>query len=916
MGKTPSSKLLLLVIGFIVISLSSRALTVLSPELWFDEVMVGLFSLHILKGEFPLFYYGQNFMGTIEGYLNAPFFLLGNPSPFILEFVSTIFSIGFLFLNWLISKKIFGKVVAIFSSFLLSVPPLFLMRWVHEVRGPYPLTLIFGTLLLLVTVHLIVDTPSKDKKLLLFAALGLLAGSGWWENYLIIAYILPVGIFLFIQDPKIIISRYLVIIFTFFIIGSLPLWIFQASHGFPVSGITNLGSTPDIPSFLKDLFANAFPILLGFLPPLENDKLDLAGYLIIGPIYFVALIYYIFKFRQGIKSVFSFRLARTSGGEILLFLFFIIISLNLFTNYGMRLSDNDQKYLLPLYNCLPVFVSILLVDLWKKYSLLSFILVGLILFSNLAGIVRHDGWTIFNSKKFQIYQKNEAAENRLIDFLVNNGYDRFYCDDQGKILIFKSKETLISSHPYQESYLKYADLVDASRKPAYIFKGEDRVFEENIKAIGGSYRKVSAPGDYFLYTDFKPPEEVYRRISRDLWKGTSNLYPDEVKNAFDDDISIGWGTGGPQKQGTYFLLDLGKVERIGKISYIPASYRDVPVDYQVALSLDGKNWQPAADVPQYRGPTFWSGPTPRIKVRHGRVETLFPPQPCRFVKISLLKKGANPWSIQEIFLFGPDDGKGSEKGRIPDGLEIDRLLDFLKDRKIHFVYADHWLSAVIRVKSQWKIRTIVSNFFSGDNGEQDPPAERLERTHLDRNVALVIERNGYPSPEKILQETNHRYRQKKIGSFWVYYDFTSHPYLSTKVEGSSNVNSLEAKKALDGDLDSRWTSRKPQEPGQYFQIDLKTVQLVKGCTLLLGKSIKDYPRSLRLFYSLDGSSWKELKTTVNSGLYWTGETLLILNKNGEKTDYCFSPVYLRYLRLVQEGKDPVYWWSIHELRLF
>ena len=36
----------------------------------------------------------------------------------------------------------------------------------------------------------------------------------------------------------------------------------------------------------------------------------------------------------------------------------------------------------------------------------------------------------------------------------------------------------------------------------------------------------------------------------------------------------------------------------------------------------------------------------------------------------------------------------------------------------------------------------------------------------------------------------------------------------------------------------------------------------------------------------------------------------------KKMDYFFSPIQLHDLKLVQMGKDPVYWWSIHEIEVF
>jgi 4-amino-4-deoxy-L-arabinose transferase-like glycosyltransferase len=895
----------------------TRGLVLFFTILGSDEITVGLMTLRVMEGDFPVFFSGQNFMGSLEAFLGGSFFHFIGPSPTGLELLAVILSILFLVLLYLLSKTFFGYKTALISVALLAIPPRFFLGWSHEARLHYPLALILGNFLLLLSHKVTYEEVTPATQRALYLLIGLLAGIGWWTNYLIITYLLPVGLFLLLKDKRILFSKNFILLLFMFLLGSLPLWAYNVIHHFPITGMTKVVDLADIIPYLKAFFINALPMLLGFQPPLSNDPLALAGYIIIGPIYFMAFIYFMYRFRSGFTSISSLRLDKTTGGEILLFLFSVAILLNLLTTFGSRLSDDDQKYLLPLYTCLPVFVSVLLVDMGKKSYLFSLALLGLILFSNLTGNLRHDGWIILDSQKLLTYRNIDEKENRLIDFLAKNGYTHFYCSDLGKRLTFKSKGALVSAYPFVECS-KYADRVDASPKAVYLSSGEDKNFEENLNAIGGSYRRVTAPDGYLLYTDFKPPPNAYRLLPRHLWTGTSNLNPSEVKNAFDGDVFTGWGTKGPQKKGTYFLLDLGRVETIGKISYIPASYADVPAGYQVAVSLDGRNWQVVASVSNYEYPIFWSGPTPMMKARHGRVETVFSPHPCRYLKISLLQDSADAhWSINELFLFSPDDENGKNKTIPPRGQEIDLLLTFLKARKIHFVYADPWLSAVIRVKSDWKMGTVASNYLTGENGEIEPSADRLERTHIDRKTALIIEKED-SDLETILGENHYFYRKEKIGPFFAYYGFSrpkSQPSLPvTNWEVTSNANPLDARKAIDRDPKTRWDSGKPQEPGLYYQIDLKTVQSVRGFTLSLGKSIHDYPRFLRVLSSLDGSSWQEIKGTASSELYWTGATLLKMT--GEKTLFSFSPVRLRYLRLLEEGQDPVYFWSIHELELF
>ena len=89
---------------------------------------------------------------------------------------------------------------------------------------------------------------------------------------------------------------------------------------------------------------------------------------------------------------------------------------------------------------------------------------------------------------------------------------------------------------------------------------------------------------------------------------------------------------------------------------------------------------------------------------------------------------------------------------------------------------------------------------------------------------------------------------------------------------------------------------------------------ITGLTLSLGTSLNDYPRSLKISASPDGNQWQEIQARAISDLYWTGKGLLQLS--GEKQTYRFPLTQVRYVRLTQKGRDPVYYWSIHELEIF
>ena len=56
----------------LVVAVLVRLLLLWLPRLWYDEATSGLLGLAVLKGELPIYFFGQSFMGALDGYLAAP----------------------------------------------------------------------------------------------------------------------------------------------------------------------------------------------------------------------------------------------------------------------------------------------------------------------------------------------------------------------------------------------------------------------------------------------------------------------------------------------------------------------------------------------------------------------------------------------------------------------------------------------------------------------------------------------------------------------------------------------------------------------------------------------------------------------------------------------------------------------------
>src|SRR5438105_14461782 len=70
-----------------------------------DEAAVGLQALHIMRGERPIFYPGQAYLGNIESYMVAAVFSAVGVSRYALKLVPFAFALAFIYLCFQIGKE-------------------------------------------------------------------------------------------------------------------------------------------------------------------------------------------------------------------------------------------------------------------------------------------------------------------------------------------------------------------------------------------------------------------------------------------------------------------------------------------------------------------------------------------------------------------------------------------------------------------------------------------------------------------------------------------------------------------------------------------------------------------------------------------------------------------------------------------
>lgn len=173
-----------------------------------DEAMVGIQAEHILRGEHPIYFYGQPYMGSLEAYLMALLFAIAGPSVWMLRAEPILLSLVVVYLTWRFAgalagaaklspftQQLFKTIAALFSA----IPPLY--DTVLELRtlGGYIETFVLMLFLLLSAFQLTrrwQAGASKKELTWRWAVIGFTVGLGYWVNPLIVSAILAAAIWI------------------------------------------------------------------------------------------------------------------------------------------------------------------------------------------------------------------------------------------------------------------------------------------------------------------------------------------------------------------------------------------------------------------------------------------------------------------------------------------------------------------------------------------------------------------------------------------------------------------------------------------------------------------------------------------------------------------------------------------------
>src|SRR6266516_6182080 len=173
-----------------------------------DEALVGIQAEHILRGELPIYFYSQSYMGSLEAYIMAGIFAIVGPSVWALRAEPILFSLVVVWLTWklawvladtahlpLYAKQWFMTIAAL----LAAIPPLYDTVLELRMLGGYIEVFILMLLLPLSALKLTTRRAAGASRRELtwrWAGIGFMVGLGFWVNPLVTYGILAATLWL------------------------------------------------------------------------------------------------------------------------------------------------------------------------------------------------------------------------------------------------------------------------------------------------------------------------------------------------------------------------------------------------------------------------------------------------------------------------------------------------------------------------------------------------------------------------------------------------------------------------------------------------------------------------------------------------------------------------------------------------
>lgn len=692
-----------------------------------------LMARHISQGtHYPVFFYGQSYMGTMEAFLSAPFYRLFGHGLFQATLGSVLISFLAHLMLFLCALELGGRKAGLIALILGAYGSSIFFYYFAFLGYP---SLLFTGLFCIYSCIRILKSNTSDKVGRWWISLGIAAGLGWWSNQLVVVFLAPCILLLLLHEPRKcgFISRAALASLAFIMAGS-PWFYMVVKDPRAMLFIRDVGVV-DIANNLSvygDLFLDLFDFFRG------SVAWAVTGFIVL---FWCVAIYLKRLLMSGFSSHYMH-----------LYLPALIMMFScLFTITSGRFSHVPAvRYLLPAFPAILLIISIAIADLYQRGKSMQALIV--LISMSLSQVL-----------SFPLNAASDDAPGRikeLHEFVQMKNIDALWGDFTTHWINFAAEEKIIStSYPHFDRYRPYRAAAATAERIGIMnnFNNFDRFMRRT-----GANAKHAEAGSFSVQYDLMHPLRVLSYIP-----ATSLL----------NDVAL-------QKQpaARYFMdgnIDTppqGFLER----SVMLTNLYTVQFDFQSPLNISGLHiLGPGGEIPSLQqidvvlpdGMTsnvfssdgvdrwFWSGPRAYCAgpLLHG--EYRFAPVTANSMMLTIPVTDRGQPKVTEILIISDFEANGTEWHSSLDKLKA--VLDeyATPDRQI---CAPRWVSEHLHARWNGFVKFIHTNYYRQYDGfdRYESPVVLVEPSPGD---LLLLNQEHYDSTRQLLQDEGYKFIATNIG---------------------------------------------------------------------------------------------------------------------------------------------------------
>jgi len=585
-----------------------------------DESTVGLMALLVARlREFPVFFYGQPYMGALEAYAAALPMQVFGPVAAVLKLTALSFALATVWFGWRLARRVLGEAGGLAAGLYLALPPLVGSVWSLKLRGGYTSLLALGCAILLLA-H---DIGTRGATVRRCALLGLLVGLAVWLNLLCFPFVGAAGLYLLARRQ--LVRRSQIVALPCALLGAAPLVVANLASGGETFRFL-LERAPGGPDFdLAHSFLRHPVQLLGLQAPWA-DTLEAPA--AAAPVVLL-LLCGLFRLLQ--------RERRGPAAPLLLTLPIYYAGVLCMQRFG---SDPEPRFAIVLYPVIALACGAAFAWGWERRGpgarvAAGLVLAGLLAF-NLHSVTRHlgQGDGDYSGETYDAYEHG-GSPARCLALLEQLGIEGLAGPHwMSYPICFLSGDRIV---PSPSRYAPHAQRFRDARVIAWA------VFREGPDAhwIQPAFDQLA--GAHVVADEHRVDGQrllVLRDTGHPLGAASSNSSGYKALRAIDRDPRTGWNAFERPTDALdppALTIDLGSLRRIGCVGFLFFPRLGPPRQLGLSTSEDGQHF----------------GALTRLEPDADGWNTPVPPRDARYVRLVAMSADDLRWQLLELFVFEP-----------------------------------------------------------------------------------------------------------------------------------------------------------------------------------------------------------------------------------------------------------------------